>query len=424
MRVFYRKNIGSTNLMVLFLSVSNILSNILNLVAGFIVAKWLLPEELGQYNSFTIFTGYIILVQSGVPSGLGRELPLYLGSGDKERGYRYAATAQFWQVSISFIILTLGVLIGLCYYLNGDAETSAGLLVIAITSWQGLYVTKYLKVLFRTNKDFNKLSWIKIALSFVSFGSIALVYLYGFYGLCIRAIIIAFFDFVFTYTWRPIKVKPRFVRLVFKDLMKVGLPMYAVASIYSLWPTVQRTLILALGGSTALGLFAIATMVQGGMKALSSGLSSVMYPTMVGLWGAGNSVKYIILRVMKPFLIVVVLLLVFVPIAWVLLPILVQKVLPNYNEGIDTAQWMLVVGFLSAFLVFSNFYNMIKNQRDRLIMYLSGIAGWGASVYLLFRTQGYALSIFPRAMIVAHLIMIGLTFYHIRQSLHLKISKS
>jgi O-antigen/teichoic acid export membrane protein len=68
--------------MILFLSFSNIIGNALNIAAGLFTAKWLLPEQLGLFNGFSVITSYIILAQLGIPSGLGRELSFYIGKGD------------------------------------------------------------------------------------------------------------------------------------------------------------------------------------------------------------------------------------------------------------------------------------------------------------------------------------------------------
>lgn len=406
---------GSTNAMILFLSFSNIIGNILNIAGGLFVAKWLLPEELGTFNSFTIITGYVILVQLGIPSGLSRELPYYFGKSDTDRAHGFAAVAQFWQRVLGLGALFLAGSIGLIFFLKGEYYNAAGSLVVGVTVWQALYVTKYLKILYRTNRDFNKLSWIKLIVSVSSFLSIVFVFFYGFFGLCIRAGAIALVDFCVTYYWRPIQVRPTWNRSKFRELMRVGLPMYGVANIYSLWPLLQRTIVVSLGGPKALGLFAIANMVYGAMKTVTSSMSSVIYPTMATQWGEGASLGELIMRSVKPFIVGFIVFLVAIPIGWWLLPLFVAAFIPKYVDGVHAAQWMLIVGLLSLTNVFGNVYNVIKNQRDRLKMYISGVIGWGLTVGILYLVKGFTLVIFPIGMVVAFCIMAIINFFHIRR---------
>lgn len=409
------KKLDSTNLMVLFLSFSNLIANALNIVSGLFVARWLLPSELGTFSSFTIFTGYIILVQLGIPSAMSRELPYYIGTNNKEKAYQLTSVSQYWQKLLSFSVLGLGIATSIVFLILENYIYAAGIFVVALMSWQGLYVTKYLKILYRTNKDFNKLSWIKLINGVSAFVTIVLVWKFGFYGLCLRAVVNILIDFIITYYWRPIKVKAYWDKLSFINLIRLGLPMYGVASVYGLWPLVQRTLILSMGGSTALGLFAIATMVEGGMKTVTSSLGSVMYPTMTTQWGKGLRLNQIMNKLKKPFGLSFILLAVSIPVGWWLLPYFIETLLPNYVGGIEAAQWMLIVGLLSLSNVFSNVYNIVKDQKNRLINYVSGFLIWLICVYILKFSKGFELEIFPQAMIPALIIMALINFIYIKK---------
>jgi O-antigen/teichoic acid export membrane protein len=406
---------GSTNAMILFLSVSNVIGNALTIVSGLFVAKWLLPEELGSFNGFNIIVGYVVLAQLGIPSALNRELPYYYGKNEKAIALRYAAVAQYWQKYLGLVALIVGILAAIYFYATGKNEWAAGLLVIGFSTWQTLYVTKYLNVLYRTNRDFNKLSWIKLINAGTAFVSIIFVWLFGFYGLCLRAIIGAVVDFGFSYYWRPIKVKAEWDKLLFKNLMNLGLPMFGVANIYSLWPLVQRTLIISLGGTKSLGLFALAVMVENAMKTVSNSMSSVVYPAMASKWGEGATVREVIQLVIKPITLGFVLFAFAVPVGWWLLPIFVDSFIPNYREGVEAAQWMLLVGLLSLTNVFSNIYNVIKNQKDRLKVFISGIGMWGIMLGILFFFKGFSLMIFPQSMLAAYAAMMLLNFLHLRR---------
>lgn len=410
----------STNFMILFLSFSNLVNSALTIVSGLLVALWVLPEELGSFNAFNIISGYIVLVQLGIPSALGRELPFHLGKGDREEAYKYASVGQYWQKLLGLLALLTGVFVAIVAFILDERELAAGSLTVGVVTWQVLYVTKYLKVLYRTNQDFNRLSQIKLINALFAFASIVFVWLYGFYGLCIRAILSAVVDWVFTYKWRPIRAKATWSLQHFKTLMHTGLPMFGVANIYGLWPLVQRTVVLSLGGTEALGLFALSVMTENSMVTISSSINSVIYPRMATLWGEGASVGEIMHSVYKPIFMSIILLLVTVPFGWWLLPLFVDYFLPNYKGGIGAAQWMLLVGAIEPSTAVSNIYNVMRNQRDRLIVYLAGVCLWAFTVYGLYLVYGFSLVIFPVGMLVAFVTMIFLNLIHIRRYWQLK----
>jgi hypothetical protein len=76
---------------------------------------------------------------------------------------------------------------------------------------------------------------------------------------------------------------------------------------------------------------------------------------------------------------------------------------------------MLFVGLLGLGNVFSNIYNVTKNQTDRLKVFISGIVIWFVVVLLDYYISGFSLLIFPKAMIAGYLVMSTYNFIHIRK---------
>lgn len=408
-----KKKKDSTNLMILFLSFSNIAGNALTIISGILVARWLLPEDLGFYNSFTIITGYIILAHLGIPAGLGREFPLFMGKKDVNTAHRYASVTQFWQLTLGLLTLGVSLLVTIYYLLNQKPEYAAGTFVIGILSFQSFYITKYLKVLYRSNSDFNRLSQLGLIVSFASFISIYFVWKLGFYGLCVRAALLVVVDLFFTWLWCPVKVRPAWDKTAFRELFNVGFTMYVVANIYGLWPLLQRTIVLSLGGVKSLGLFAIAILVDNAMKTVTGAISNVTYPKMVVEWGQGATVRNILTISFKPLLLALMVFAIAVPIGWMVLPTVIKLVLPNYIEAIPAARWMLIAGYIGMLTGLGNIYNVIQKQRDRFVYFSSGILGWLCTVYSLYFLNGFSLDIFPKAMCVGLCAMLLVNLFHI-----------
>jgi len=405
------KNKTGSGRMMVFLTVSGLISNVLTIVSGLLVARWLLPEDLGLFNSFSIITSYIILAQLGIPSGLSRQYPYYLGKDDKAGASQLAATANYWSLALSLVIFLLS-LVGTFYYLAiRNWEYAVGVFVIGISTFDGCYTTKYLKVLYRTNNDFNKISIINIIVAVVSFVTIFFVSSFGFYGLCIRAVIIIGTSFFFTWIWRPLAAKPAWTKSLFNELFKVGMPMYFVANIYSLWPIVQRTVVVSLGGNRALGLYGLGLMVGNSMSILTSSISGVAFPKMSMAWGRSHNFKQLIQVMYKPVLGGFVFNSLLVVGGWVILPYFVKFFLPNYVEGIKAAQWSLLVGLIAIFSVYANVYMVIQRNTDRLKSYVTGFVIWAIVLFAFCHFRGFDLVIFPQAMLFGYVGIYTVDFF-------------
>lgn len=402
------------------MSSSSLVSNVLTIISGLLVARWILPEVMGEFSSYTIFSSYIILAQIGIPIALGRELPLHIGRGDIETAEKYAKVAQFYALLLSSIILVITVVVCAYFLIEGEIEISVGFFIIGMLSFDGFYVTQYLKVLYRGTRDFNKLSIISLLQAFVSFVSIYFVFEYGFYGLCLRAFLGFSAGFALTWYWRPTKVRPNFEKNSFMHLLKLGFPMFIVTNVYSLWPVLQRTMILSLGGNIALGLYTIAAVVEGSLNAVSGSIGSVTYATMANEWGAGKNLGELFKVAVKPVVIGSILFLICVPIGWFVLPYFVELLIPNYIKGVEAGQWMLIAGFISLFNIWTNIYNVVNHQKEKLFSFLYGVVGWVVALTLLYKIKGFSLEIFPQAMSVGFLIILIYNLLYVKRNKNLK----
>ena len=409
-----------TNVMIIFMSLSSFVSNMLTIISGLLVAKWITPEVLGKFSSYTIYSSYIILAQIGIPIALGRELPLHVGRGNVKDAELYAKVSQYFAIILCVTAVFLTVLVALYYCIIGNYQAAAGLLVIGILVFDGFYVTQYLKVLYRGTQDFNKLSIIGLVTAFTSFISIYFVYEFGFYGLCLRALLSTLVGFSLTYYWRPTRVKPKFEKQAFLHLLKLGFPMYLVTNVYSLWPTLQKTVILLLGGPISLGYYMIANVVESGLASVSGSIGGVTYATMANQWGQGKNLEQLFKLALKPVVLGALLFAVVIPIGWMVLPYFVTQLMPNYTGGIVAAQWMMVAGFISLFNVWTNIYNVVNHQKHKLYSFLCGMAGWLLSLGLLYNLKGFSLEIFPQAMAVGFFVILVYNLLYVKKHRFLK----
>lgn len=405
----------SSGRMMAITSISSLVSNFLNIISSIIIARWLLPQELGLFNGFSIVVSYIVLLQLGVPSGLSREYPYYIGKSEGEKSLRFAAAASAWSLLLGIAILIVSAFVSLYFLVEKNYQFSAGIIVIGISSFQTFFVTKYLKILFRSNNDFNKLANINMVNALVAFSSIIFVKYYGFYGLCVRAILLILSDCTLTWFLKPVDIKPKWSKEEFLSLLKVGMPIYWVANIYSLWPIFARTLVGLIGGAKALGLYGMALMIETAMAIVTTSISTVVFPKMASTWGKTHRFRQVIDIALKPVLAGFFVNLLLIIGGWILLPFFIKTVVPNFTEGVTAARWSLIVGLLGIFSVFSNIYMVVQKNTLRLVGYLTGFVFWLSSLYIIYKTRGFAIEMFPQAMCFAYLGFYIMDIYFFRK---------
>jgi len=110
--------IKNQNVMILFTSFAGIINNVLTIISGLLVIRWIIPEELGYFNTFTIITGYIVLFHIGIPIGLNRELPYLIGENKSDEAIKLASATRIWMFGISIFLSILSLLLSFFFSFN------------------------------------------------------------------------------------------------------------------------------------------------------------------------------------------------------------------------------------------------------------------------------------------------------------------
>jgi len=388
-------------------------SNVVRIISGLLVARFVLPELLGTFNGIGIIMGYLPILQLGIMNGLNRDLPYYFGKGEFERARKYASVTQFWELSLSLLAFSILVFLSVYYFFKSNYLFAAGFFSYALASIHHYFGLNYLQVLFRTNQDFNKLSSITLIISIISLLSVLFVWRWKFYGLCVRSVVTLTTELFLLWKWKPLSVKPKYDFAVLKEINKVGMPIFIVGIIFALWSTIQNTFVLKLGGAEEFGLFQLALMIETSMGVIVYSVSQVVYPKMAFEYGAGKDVKDLLRLSYKPILAIFILLIPSVFIAWIFLPYAVNWLLPKYGNGVEAAQWTMLLLLISIWAVNNNIFNVLKKQGDLLISILLGMVAYTITLFFLQSINGFSLKNFPQAMIVGKLSQLIIGYFFI-----------
>lgn len=407
-------NLQSTGFMIIGLSGAQLYGNIIRLLSGFLIAKLLLPDLLGLFNSFALILGYLVVVQLGIMNALNRELPYLIGKGNKEIAYEYAATAQWWEIFLSLISFLVLFSVSIYFFVLEQYLYAAGIFTFSLASVHLFYGVNYLQILYRTNGDFNKLSMNSIVVSSVGLIGVTFIWLWGYWGLCLRYILNIVIELFLLWKWKPISVKPAFDKTVFKKMLTIGFPIFLVGIVFSLWGTLNDTLLFQLGGAKNLGLYSLATMIIGSLTIVANSVNQVIYPKLSFLNGQGSSLAEMYKIPAKALKLYLLFIIPTIVVLYFFIPIMVNFLLPEYANGILVAQWSLPLLVLNGFGVYNLLFNVINKQKDYLISILTGISFFLISLFLLYSFFGFNLILFPVSLFIGRLFQLVIAYFYLK----------
>lgn len=269
---------------------STLFSTLIGLAGGFITYRYVAPEQLGIWVTFTTFSVYASVLRLGIPNGMNRELPFYMGRNEKEKAFSFAETTLAYSLATSVLLLLFAVssFFFIDYYALDPGFIKA-LPVFALVVIVEPYST-YLSSTFRTSDNFNKLSHIHIIMTLVKAGSIYFVYLWGFEGYLIRELVYSLGHVFFLHIWRPLPfIKPIFRFKVFKTLFSIGFRIFVGSYLVSVITSLPRLFIINYGSTEELGLFSPVILLLSTIALVPATLNSYLYPRLSQKYGENIS---------------------------------------------------------------------------------------------------------------------------------------
>jgi O-antigen/teichoic acid export membrane protein len=403
---------------------SQLLSNFLKMLSGFLVVRLMAPHEFGLFTGIGVYTGYVSLGHFGIINGLGRELPYELGRGNEEYARSMASSAYVASVYISILAALLFFAFGVYYSFQHEWVLAISFYSYTIIGFITLLSKQFLPVLYRTNKDFDSLSRQNILTGVGNLVSVALVWWLGFWGLCIRGVALAVYEAILLFKNKPYKLEWKVDVSHYKKLFRTGFPIYLAGQINPLISTVMNNLVFTLGGAINMGFFALCTIVQGAIGIIPTAFGQVTYPRMTIMYGQGKKLSEIVRLNIRPLYFQFGVLM-FAGIAGaILLPILVPILLPKYTPGIYAAQWMMFVPAVMSFGSLLNIFGVINKMRPFIIANICGGIVSVLFAFAMIKLTGFQLVIFPQALILGKIVQQVMSWITLRKLMKAEESQS
>lgn len=377
----------------------NLLSAVLGVLGGLLVARFLGPEETGLFRAYTIPLMYLTFLHMGTFDGLWRQIPYYIGKDQPEKVEALASAAGAWNLGVS-ILVSGGFLICAGFsLLRHDLYGFAGWLSQAFVCW-GIFYGGFLGATYRTINQFVSLARIQLAQTILNFGLTFAIPWLHFYGLCLRSSSTPLVGLWLLHKSRPLKNSYHFEAKALKEIISVGLPFSIWGSLNSsIWVATEGALMLALGGVSGLGLYSVAAVLREGMSVLPQAVQLVLMPRVVEDFAREGSVRRAHARLigltagLTGFMAAIILVVSY------LLEILVPIAIPKYIAGLPLMKvclWFAVVQ--AASLPFNTLFATGRSwSYGRGV--IVGLAVFPLAAYLLSPGIGWMLAVAAGSLI-------------------------
>lgn len=275
---------------------STLFSTAVSFALGFVTFRFIAPDHLGIWGTFSTFTVYATFLRLGIPNGMNRELPYYYGKGDDEMAMKCASTTLFHALFVTLVSFVVAISFFFLFDFSKYNELSTDYRNTAIIFWIVVLLepyTTYLSGTYRTSANFDKLSRLQVTKSLFGALTILLLVIWGFEGYLLRQLMLSMYDTIYLHVFRPIrKIKISFDWEVFKKLFTVGFQLFITSYLVSFIDTLPRLYIINNGTSLDVGLFSPVIVLSGVIFLVPNTISQYLYPTFSYAYGKGYDRLY------------------------------------------------------------------------------------------------------------------------------------
>lgn len=360
----YRTHLKSGALFISSVSFTTVVS----VIAGFLVLRWVGPEEMGVWQLLLLINSYGLFGGLGITTGLARELPFLLGKGDNKLAFRLASTSKAFSLFCSFLTLFV-LIIFLVYYIFIQKDK---IFIITFTTIMLMlsisFYKDYVLTLFRSNTAFQKLSTSFLIQGIISIFLLPLIYLFKYKGYLIYNLLNAIISFVLLLRINPIRVKSKFITKNFILLFKTGMPLFLMGYFYSISRTFIKFAILHYGGIYLLGIFAPVFAIRNGISILPKSIAQFIYPKLTFKLGKTNNPKVLWPPVRNISLALLFSLILLSMPLYIYIPEILNYFFPDYSSSLLPCRFALLSGIIYSSFIGITALNSIKGYKERFFI--------------------------------------------------------
>lgn len=348
------------------------LAPLAKLISGVLIAVFLNPETLGEIQSVVIVLSYTGFLQLGVVSGLNRDLAVNLSN--RPLADRLTSSSQLFVLYGGIVGGLIGLTIAIrCWLESGwSLATCTGISCALFLLLSPL--AKHLGAVSRCKQQYMTAAKATGGVAIIDLATAIGVYFTGPISFISRFPLSSCYTiatlrrFIISFRQAP----PSLANMI--ALGKTGFPIMLAGLAYIWFSIADRTYVVLRFDSEQIGFYSLASTVALAISVVPMSVGAMQYPKMASAYGQNSdasSLRHYIwtnlgigLGVMLPATIGVAL----------LLPWLVNSLLPKYQLAIDPCCMLLAGVNLFAVLGFTPIFQVVKRNLWLQLCYVGGLA--------------------------------------------------
>ncbi len=305
----------------------------------------------------------------GVNKAAVYKIPFFLGKGDAKKAEETKDLA-FSFILLASLLTSIGLItFGLVFIRTLPIEWVAGFFAISVFMIINRIYLFYV-LLLRANGNFSVLSkgvLFDAVMNLVLV--VTIVKNFSLYGVFIVVCILAVLNTFFLYFLSRYTLRFRFQLKGILELIKYGVPLLLFGVLNIILKTVDRIMIAKMMGLTHVGYYSIGIMGKNYAAGISSHLSVVSIPKILGEYGKRENIDDIKKFVIVPTKTIAYLMAPCLALIYFAAPVLVKLLLPQYVPGILSLQILLISVFFSSCVSQTMQFLIAINKRDKLVIF-------------------------------------------------------
>ena len=338
---------------------------ITTIIAEIYVLKIVDLEEVGIWRYALLLQGYVIISRLGIINSFNRDYPFLKSSNREEQAEKVLSTTSF-HVLLSMTVQSIFFLIIAIYYVVNGSDFNLVLTMFVMTIYTIIEAAaSFEEAKLRATIEFNKISLAKLLVSIITVLTLIFPYLYGFYGLLGRVILIKIFLLVYYKLIKTKKIKTILYKKVWSELFSDGWKLWLWSYLKSFNKSLPSLFVVTFSTFSVLGLFTPLSWVLLSLSLFTASLSAYLYPNLSIQFAKGdkNLPRQTLIINLAVFCLAIPIILV----GYFIVPYLVEQFLPKYVSVILPIQIALLA---SLFDVFSLSSTVWVASKDWFRMYL------------------------------------------------------
>jgi O-antigen/teichoic acid export membrane protein len=396
-------------------SSSNLFLPMIGFLANIIATAYIVPENMGIYQSVLIITTYTNFLHLGVFHGLNRNISYYKAQNRLDVVQNQVNTSNTVALFISLISSIIGAIVFFYVYLTGKGVFYILAAILLILNLVFVPIKTHMEATFRSSQEFGILGKITFKENII-YGVFSLLpIIIGYYGKIIADVVRSVISFYFRKKYYTLRSNGRGNIQGLIELIKVGFPILIASYLWSVFVIADQTYIAIKFSKFDLGVYTLSRLIITAMILIPNAVGAILYPKLSAAYGKTGKVSS--LRIFWKISVALngAIIIPVVGIIYFCLPYFVENFMPNYSQGLYSAKLNLLTSVTYVFMGPAVILGVLKRNTPYLIaLAIILIIFWGSCSFLTqyFKTLN-SVALFKLVLSVVLSIFIAAYTYYI-----------